>query len=56
MYVKIIYQIYDYVKTNVKIVCEKAKNITMKVGVHQGSTFSPYLFSLVLDEPTRRKR
>lgn len=50
VYVKLIQDIYDEVKTSVKCVCEETGDFTMKVGVHQGLALNPYQFSLVMDK------
>lgn len=43
----------DEARISLKYVWGENEDLTLKVGVHQGSTLSPYLFTLVVDELTK---
>ena len=47
---------YKDAKTRVKIEGELSESFQVKVGVHQGSVLSPWLFNVVMDEVTREAR
>ena len=49
-YVKIIKDMYEGANTKIKTRTGLSESFEVKVGVHQGSALSPYLFILVLDE------
>ena len=49
-YVRIIQDMYEGVTTKIKTRMGVSESFEVKVGVHQGSALSPYLFVLVLDE------
>ena len=49
-YVRIIKDMYEGVTTKIKTRTGVSESFEMKIGVHQGSDLSPYLFILVLDE------
>ncbi len=52
-YVTLIKDMYDEVVTSV-ITCDgKTEDFPIKIGLHQGSTLSPYIFTLVMDEITK---
>ena len=44
---------YDNVVTSVKACNSKTNYFPLKIGLHQGSALSPYIFALVMDEVTR---
>ena len=44
---------YQNVKTLVRNSVGETKKFTVKVGLHQGSALSPYLFDLIMDVLTR---
>jgi hypothetical protein len=44
---------YDNVATSDRISDEDTNDFLINIGLHQGSTLSPYLFALVMDEVTR---
>jgi hypothetical protein len=44
---------YDNVVTSVQTSDGDTIDFLINIGLHQGSTLSPYLFSLVMDEVTR---
>ena len=46
---RLVQDMYKDVKTLVKSSVGKTENFTVKVGLHQGSALSPYLFDLVMD-------
>ena len=49
-YVRIIKDMYEGVTTKIKTRTGVSESFEVKIGVHQGSALSPYLFILVLDE------
>ena len=44
---------YDNVVTSVRTSDVDTDDFPIKIGLHQGSALSPYLFALVMDEVTR---
>ena len=48
-YVKIIQDMYNRVKTHVWCSVGEMEKFPVKVGLHQGSALSPYLFNLIMD-------
>jgi hypothetical protein len=44
---------YDNVVTSVRVSDGDTNDFLINIGLHQGSTLSPYLFALVMDEVTR---
>lgn len=52
-YVNIIEDMYEGANTRVKSLVGETEDFRVRVGVHQGSALSPYLFSLVMDEITK---
>uniref|UniRef100_A0A0A9CY62 Reverse transcriptase domain-containing protein n=1 Tax=Arundo donax TaxID=35708 RepID=A0A0A9CY62_ARUDO len=52
-YITLIKDIYDNVVTSVRTSNGDINNFPIRIGLHQGSTLSPYLFSLMMDEITR---
>ena len=44
---------YDNAVTSVRTSDGDTNGFPIKIGLHQGSALSPYLFSLVMDEVTR---
>ena len=53
-YVRIIQDMYDHTKTLVKTSVGPTNEFSIKVGLHQGSALSPYLFDLVMEVLTRK--
>ena len=53
VYVNIIKDMYKGESTRLRSLCGKTENLRVRVGVHQGSALSRYLFSLVMDEITK---
>ena len=49
-YVRIVRDMYEGVTTKIKTRTGVSDSFEVKIGVHQGSALSPYLFILVLDE------
>ena len=49
-YVRVIKDMYEGVTTKIKTRAGVSESFEVKIGVHRGSTLSPYLFNLVLDE------
>jgi hypothetical protein len=52
-YIIIIKDIYDNVVTSVRTSDGDTNDFPINIGLHQGSTLSPYLFALVMDGVTR---
>ena len=49
-YVRIVKDMYDGGMTKIKTRTGVSESFEVRIGVHQGSALSPYLFILVLDE------
>nr|GEV63279.1 hypothetical protein [Tanacetum cinerariifolium] len=54
IYSRVIKDMYDGVKTRVRTTMGSTEYFPVEVGLHQGSAISPYLFTLILDELSRR--
>ena len=52
-YVKIVMDMYESTTTQIKCAAGTSKTFNIKVGVHQGSALSPFLFNLVMDYLTK---
>jgi hypothetical protein len=52
-YVTLIKDMYNNAMTSVQTNDGNTDYFTTKIGLHQGSALSPYLFALVMDEVTR---
>jgi hypothetical protein len=52
-YIILIKDMYDNVMTSVRTSDGDANDFPINIGLHQGSTLSPYLFALVMDEVIR---
>ena len=52
-YITLIKDMYDNVVTRVRTSDIDTDDFPIKIGLHQGSALSPYLFALVMDEVTR---
>jgi hypothetical protein len=52
-YIILIKDMYDNVVTSVRTSDGDTNDFSINIGLHQGSTLSPYLFVLVMDEVTR---
>ena len=52
-YITLVKDMYHDVVICVQICDGDIDNFLIKIGLHQGSTLSPYLFALVMDEVTR---
>jgi hypothetical protein len=52
-YVTLIKDMYDKVVTSVRTTDGDTNVFPINIGLYQGSTLSPYLFALVIDEVTR---
>ena len=52
-YVTLINDMYNNVVTNVRTSDGDMDDFPIRIGLHQGSALSPYLFALVMDEVTR---
>ncbi|KAF3627840.1 putative pre-mRNA-processing factor 6-like [Capsicum annuum] len=53
-YTRVIKDMYDGVKTQVRTAGGDSEHFTVLIGLHEGSTLSPFLFALVMDVLTRR--
>ena len=53
-YVGLIKDMYNNVVTSVRTSDGDTNDFSIRIGLHQGSALSPYLFALVMDEVTRR--
>jgi hypothetical protein len=52
-YITLIKDMYNNVVTSVRTSEGVTDDFPLKIGLHQGSALSPYLFALVMDEVTR---
>ena len=52
-YIDVIRNMYEGVVTTIRSPAGETNEFPITVGLHQGSTLSPYLFALVMDELTR---
>ena len=52
-YLRVIKDMYEGAKTRVRSTVGTTEFFPVKVGLHQGSAISPYLFALILDELSR---
>ena len=52
-YVSIIKDMYEGVVTNVRTCGGLTDEFSITIGVHQGSSLSPFLFDIVMDEITK---
>jgi len=52
-YIDIIKDMYDGVVTNVRTCEGITSNFSITIRLHQGSTLSPFLFAIVMDELTK---
>ena len=52
-YIELVKYIYNRAITIVKTTIRETSKFSITVGLHQGSTLSPYLFALVMDELTK---
>ena len=52
-YVALIKNMYNNIMTRVRTSDGDTDDFPIKIGLHQGSALSPYLFALVMDEVTR---
>ena len=48
--------LYEGAETRVRVDSELSEDIEVKVGMHQGSALSPFLFTVVLDVVTEFAR
>ncbi|KAM3394643.1 hypothetical protein P3S68_003646 [Capsicum galapagoense] len=53
-YIRVIKDMYEGAKTQVRMAGGDSEHFTVLTGLHQGSTLSPFLFALVMDVLTRR--
>ena len=50
--VRAVMSLYEGAKTGVRVDCELSEEFDVKVGIHQGSVLSPFLFVFVVDVVT----
>ena len=55
-YVRLLQDMYEGSETVVKCAVGITKNFKVKVGLHQGSALSPFLFALIMDRLTDEVR
>ena len=55
-YVRVIQDMYDDSETMVRCSVGTTKSFSVKVGLHQGSALSPFLFTVVMDQLTKKIR
>ena len=48
-FVRVIMEMYDGARTKVRVINGLSEEFEVKVGVHQGSVLSPFLFNIVMD-------
>jgi len=53
VYIRAIKNMYEGVKTSVRTSAGDTEYFPIDIGLHQGSTLSPFLFTIVMDELTR---
>ena len=53
-YIDVIKDMYEGVKTSVRTPIGDTEYFSIDIGLHQGSTLSPFLFTIVIDELTRK--
>jgi len=52
-YIRVIKDMYNGVKTGVRTLVGDTDDFPIDIGLHQGSTLSPFLFTIIMDELTR---
>ena len=55
-YVRFVQDMYEESKTVVRRAVETTESFKVKVGLHQGSTLSPFLFAVIVDRLTDKVR
>ena len=50
MYIEAIEDMYDRVSTNIQTPMGITEPSPVKVGLHQGSTLSPFIFTVIMEE------
>jgi len=53
LYIGAIKDMCEGIRTSVRTSVRDTKNFSIDIGPHQGSAFSPFLFSIILDELTK---
>ena len=49
-YIEVIKGMYDRVSTNIRPPVGMIESFLIKVGLHQGSTLSPFIFTVIMEE------
>jgi len=52
-YIRVIKDMYEGVKTSVRTPIGDTEYFSIDIGLHHGSTLSPFLFTIVMDKLTR---
>ena len=55
-YVQLVQNIYEESETLVRCAVENAESFKVKIGLHQGSALSPFLFAVIMDRLTDEVR
>ena len=53
-YMKAVMKMYKEVLSQVKVECEDSREFAVRVGIHQGSVLSPFIFAVVMDVVTEK--
>ena len=56
IYVQLVQDMYEGSETMVRCAVETTERFKVKVGLHQGSTLSPFLFAVIMDRLTDEAR
>jgi len=51
-YMRVIKDMYEGVNTRVRTIIGDTDDVPIDIGLHHGSTLSPFLFTIVMDELT----
>ena len=54
-YVRLVQDMYEGSETVVRCAVGTTESFKVKVGLHQGSAFSPFLFAVIMDRLTNEK-
>ena len=56
VFIRSVMSLFEGAKTRVRVDCELSEEFAVKVGMHQGSVLSPFLFALLVDFVTEFSR